>query len=149
MSKSLTDITLHLVFSTKERRPLLDEECDSLHNFMRGLAINLECPIVAINNVNDHIHILFHLSKNIALKEFIMKLKANSSRWLKSYNSRNYDFAWQKGYGCFSISRSNILKVTKYISTQKERHKTQTFKEEFLEMLKLANQDLSEKYLWE
>lgn len=150
MAQSLSDIILHLVFSTKDRKPLIDEIIQSeLCAYLCTVSRNLECPIIQINGVEDHIHILFSLSRTITVSKLINELKSNSSRWIKTKGPQFCDFAWQGGYGVFSVSRSNIDAVISYIQDQREHHKKISFKEEFLLMLKKSKIAFDEKYLWD
>lgn len=150
MTQSLTDIILHIVFSTKDRNPwILPEIEQELYQYICGTSRALNCPVIRINGVSDHTHILSHLDKTIPVCTLIGKLKAHSSKWIKG-KSKNYrDFAWQAGYGAFSVSRHVMDGPIQYIERQKEHHKKVTFKDEYLKMLKLANIEYDEKYLWD
>lgn len=150
MAQSLADILLHIVFSTKERKLWIDEVNEpELHAYICGICQNLDCPVIKINGVEDHIHVLLSLSRTIAVSKLIAEIKSNSSRWIKTKDSRFHEFSWQGGYGAFSVSRPQINGVIKYIENQKEHHKTQNFKEEYLTMLKSAQIQYDEKYLWD
>ena len=139
MSQSLVDIILHLVFSTKERRPWIKPDVEEeLYQYICGVGRNLGCPIIKINGVEDHIHVLIQLGRTIPISKLISEMKASSSRWIKTKGDHYKDFSWQGGYGGFSVSRPNLEGAKKYLSLQKEHHKTMTFKEELLAMLKRA-----------
>lgn len=100
MTQSLANIVVHLVFSTKERRPLIrDEERGQLHGYITGVLKNHDSPLIEINSVRDHIHILFAQSKNHAPSKIVEQVKAASSGWIKTLDSWYHDFAWQGGYG--------------------------------------------------
>src|SRR5580692_3186887 len=104
MSQSLANIIVHLVFCTKDRRPLLrDEERGQLHAYT-GILKNHDSPLIEINSVRDHIHILFAQSKNHAPAKIIEQIKSSSSGWIKDQHASYSDFAWQTGYGEFSLS---------------------------------------------
>jgi len=149
MSQSLADIVLHIVFSTKNREPLILPEIEhELFQYVCGTARQLQCPIIKINGVEDHIHILLHLGRTISVSKLISELKSSSSRWVKTKGDKYRYFCWQDGYGAFSVSRPIIDSAINYISNQKEHHKTETFKEEFIRMLQRAKIDYDEKYLW-
>src|ERR1700730_11851565 len=149
MSQSLSDIILHIVFSTKERQPWIQPNIEEeLYRYICGVCINLNCPVIQINGVADHIHILLQLGKTISASKIISEMKSSSSRWIKTKNDYYCDFAWQGGYGAFSVSRPYIEGAIKYISLQKEHHKTVTYKEELLKMLHRANISYDENYLW-
>lgn len=150
MSQSLADIILHLVFSTKERRlwikPDIEEE---LYQYICGICRNLDSPAIKVNGVEDHVHVLLQLGKGIPISKLISEIKSNSSRWIKTKGDYYHEFAWQGGYGVFSVSRLGLEGAKKYLSSQKEHHKTVTFKEEFLAMLQRAEIPHDEKYLWD
>jgi REP element-mobilizing transposase RayT len=150
MAQSLADIVLHIVFSTKERKPWIDAVNEpELHAYICGICRNLDCPVIKINGVEDHIHVLLSLSRTIAVSKLIAEIKSNSSRWIKMKDRQFCEFSWQGGYGGFSVSRPQINGAIKYIEKQKEHHKTQTFREEYLTMLKMAQIQYDEKYLWD
>jgi len=116
MSQSLANIVVHLVFSTKERRPLLrDQERGQLHAYIAGILKNHDSPLIEINSVRDHIHILFAQSKNHAPAKVVEQVKTASSGWIKTVDSWYSDFAWQAGYGEFSVSPMHIEAVREYI----------------------------------
>lgn len=150
MSQSLADLIIHIVFSTKERYPWIETEVEEeLHAYIGGICRNLGCPLIQINGTNDHLHLLLSLGKTVALSKLISEIKSNSSRWIKTKNHTYNKFAWQNGYGAFSVSRPNINSVITYIDKQKEHHKVVSFKEELISMLERANIKYDEKYLWE
>jgi len=108
-----------------------------------------ECPAILINSVEDHAHVLFHLSKTHALCDVIESLKRDSSKWIKT-KGRNYrNFHWQSGYGAFSVSQSNVAQVVRYIGKQKEHHRRRTFQEEFRAFLKRYQVPYDERYVWD
>ena len=150
MAQSLADIVLHIVFSTKDRRPwILPEIEQELFQYICGVAHNLKSPVVRINGVEDHIHILLSFGRTISISELIAELKASSSRWIKAKGDKYHTFCWQGGYGVFSVSRPSIEGAIKYIAKQKEHHKTISFRDEFLAMLQRAKIEYDEKYLWD
>jgi REP element-mobilizing transposase RayT len=121
MSQSLSNIVVHLVFSTKGRRQLIrDEERGDLHAYITGILKNVDSPLIEINSVRDHIHILFAQSKNHAPAKIVEQVKSSSSCWIKEQHSSYIDFAWQAGYGEFSVSPMHIEAVREYIRNQPE-----------------------------
>jgi REP element-mobilizing transposase RayT len=123
MSQSLANIVVHLVFSTKERRQLLrDEERGHLHAYLTGILKNHDSPLIEINSVRDHIHILFAQSKNHAPAKIVEQVKSSLSGWIKTQNPAYGDFAWQAGYGEFSVSPMHVETVREYIRRQPEQH---------------------------
>ena len=150
MPQSLSDVAIHIVFSTANRHPWIKTTIESeLHSYMVGICRNLDSPVIKINGTEDHIHILLVLGRTISISKLVSELKSNSSRWIKLKDALLCDFAWQRGYGVFSVSRPNIDSVIKYIASQKEHHKTLTFKEELLSLLSRAGLSYDEKYLWD
>jgi putative transposase len=150
VAQSLADVILHFVFSTKERNLWIQSNIEEeLYQYMSGVCRNLNSPVIKINGVEDHIHILLHLGKTIPISKLISEMKSSSSRWIKTKGDHYRDFAWQGGYGGFSVSRPNLEGAKKYLASQKEHHKTVTFKEEFLTMLQRSQIPYDEKYLWD
>lgn len=150
MAQSLIDIPLHLVFSTKDRIPFIKSDVeDDMYQYICAISRNLDCPVIKINGTEDHIHILLSFGKTITICDLISKLKSSSSRWIKTKGDHFKDFSWQRGYGGFAVSSSNIQSVINYISFQKEHHKNKTFKEELVEMLNRARILYDERYLWD
>ena len=116
MSQSLSKINIHLVFSTKNRQPLISFEHQSeLYAYTATILKNLECPVIVIGGTEDHIHILCVQSKNISLSDLVRQVKATTSKWMKSKSPQFNDFHWQSGYGAFSVSESHVERVRKYI----------------------------------
>ena len=150
MSQSLVKNTIHLVFSTKDRRNFLrDREREELHSYVTGILKNRKSPLIEINSVGDHIHILYTQSKNVALAKVVEQVKSSSSGWLKEQH-RSYDaFAWQTGYGAFSVSQSHIDAVQKYIRDQEEHHRQEDFQAEFRRFCKKNGIPVDERYVWD
>ena len=117
MPQSLAKILLHVVFSTKERRPLLRDKIFRLemHRYLGGILNGLECPPIIVGGVEDHVHLLCVLSRTCAPADMVKEVKRSSSLWIKSRAADFYDFAWQSGYGVFSIGYSQIEEVRRYI----------------------------------
>ena len=150
MSQSLVKNYIHLVFSTKNRKPLITNSYQQeLYNYFGGICNNLECYPVQIGGYTDHVHILCLLSKKIALIKLVEEIKSHSSRWFKTKDASLDNFYWQSGYGTFSVNPSEIEIVKKYIESQNEHHKTKTFQEEYRAFLKKYNIDYDERYIWD
>jgi len=109
----------------------------------------IDSPAVIINSMNDHVHILFHLSKNYALSKVVEEVKKSSSKWLKTKDPSLQKFGWQRGYAAFSVSQSSIDAVKHYIDTQNEHHRTRTFQEELLDFLTKYQVEYNEQYIWD
>jgi REP element-mobilizing transposase RayT len=130
MGQSLSQRYVHLTFGTKDRFPFIKHSWKGqLHGYIQGVMKNMESPAIKINSVEDHIHILFHLSKNYALSKVIELVKKDSSKWVKTIEGASDQFSWQTGYGAFSVSSSKLEIVKKYIQNQEEHHKKTTYKE--------------------
>jgi REP element-mobilizing transposase RayT len=151
MSQSLTQIYHHVVFSTKNRLPYLKDQSlrAQTHAYLAGTCKNLGSPAVIVGGVEDHVHILCRMSKNISVAEFIRELKRESSKWIKSESAEVGAFYWQAGYGAFSISPSHVEALKKYIVRQEEHHRKVTFQDEFRSLCQKYGVPLDERYAWD
>ena len=150
MSQSLANIVVHLVFSTKARRPLLrDEERGELHAYITGVLRNHDSSLIEINSVPDHIHSLFAQSKNHAPAKIVEQVKSASSGWIKTLDPWYADFAWQGGYGEVSVSPMHVEAVREYIRNQAEHHKQEDFQTEFRRFCEKNGKPLDERYAWD
>jgi REP element-mobilizing transposase RayT len=141
------NLVVHLIFSTKQRQPLIRPElrCD-LFAYLGGIVRELRGTAMIVNGTADHVHMLVRMRPSQSTADLVLVVKTNSSRWVKAKG--NSDFAWQTGYGAFSVSESNVADVTRYIAGQEEHHKKQSF-QEFLLFLKKNHVPFEEKYLWD
>ena len=132
MSHSLIKIWIHLVFGTKNSEPLIIPKYEKqLYKHIREkLAKDFECKVNIINGIADHIHILFLLSPNYNVSDIVKNIKGESSHWWNNQKFSDFKFAWQIGYGAFSVSESMISRVEKYIGNQKEHHKKVSYHQE-------------------
>ena len=152
MSQSLSQIYLHIIFSTKHRAAYLqvDDQRNEMHAYVGGLLVQkFETVALQVGGIADHIHILTILPSTIKLSDFIGGIKRESSKWIKRRFSEQHDFQWQGGYGAFSVSCSNIDQVKTYILNQTEHHRTMSFQEEFRAFLDKHGYDYDEKYVWD
>ncbi len=151
MSQSLAKILVHTVFSTKERCPFLRYRTlrDELHCYLGGILNNLQCQPILVGGVEDHIHMLSTLSRTCMASELVKEVKRSSSLWLKTKDPELKDFAWQRGYGIFSIGFSQISKVREYIAGQEEHHRRISFQDEFRSLLAKYEVDYDERYVWD
>ncbi|HEY5536016.1 MAG TPA: IS200/IS605 family transposase [Ignavibacteria bacterium] len=138
MSHSHTKIWIHLIFGTKERTPLIDEKFEKLLYIRINDKLKTEYNslVYAINGTKDHIHILFLQDSNFSLSDIVKNIKGESSHWINQNNFIDKKFAWQSGYGAFSISDTKEDKIIEYIKNQKEHHKKISFAEEYNLFLK-------------
>jgi REP element-mobilizing transposase RayT len=146
MAHSFSRNHIHLVFSTKERRNAISREMlPRLWAYLAGICKSYEMIAVAIGGTENHVHILFHLSPKVALAKAVQLLKANSSKWMCE---QGIDFAWQEGYGAFSVSSSNLGQVTRYIQSQEAHHRKFSFEDEFRALLKKHHVDFGTEYIF-
>jgi len=144
MSHTYTTNFVHCVFSTKQRAKLIpDNKREQLFAHLFGICKNIGIQLVVVGGTADHIHMLIALPADKKLSEAIRDLKANSSRWMSQTNG---EFSWQKGYGTFSVSASQVPTVKAYIRNQAEHHRKRNFDEEFLALLKKSGIDYDPKY---
>ena len=149
MAHTFTNLLTHVIFSTKDRLPLLapDLRPDMLA-YLGGIVRKLHGKVIESNARPDHVHCLLSLPPALAVAEALRVLKSNSSLWVHE-TRRRATFAWQTGYGAFSVSQSNVPAVVKYIRSQDEHHRKVTFQEEFIAFLKRHGITYDERYIWE
>ncbi len=151
MPQSLSNVLVHIVFSTKEHRALLQipDLRDEMHRYIAGISANLECPAIIVGGATDHVHLLANQSRTIALAEWIKELKRASSLWAKKKSRQWNLFQWQAGYGAFSVSQSQKERVWRYIKTQEEHHRKFSFQDELRQILKKHGVVFDEQYVWD
>jgi REP element-mobilizing transposase RayT len=151
MPQSLSSVFLHIVFSTKERFPFLSdaEVRGQVHAFLGGIAKKLNCPPILVGGVADHVHILIHLGRNVSQADLVKELKRGSNLWIHERFPQIAKFAWQAGYGAFSVSASNVEAVRTYIENQPEHHAKVSFQDEFRAFLEKHGVPFDERYVWD
>ena len=150
MPQSLSNILLHLVFSTKNREPLILPELESeLYAYIAGIHRNMDCPLLKIGGTDNHLHILCRLERVVTVSQLLEEVKKSSSKWIKGKDERLAGFAWQAGYGAFSIGVSNVEALEKYIARQKAHHRQQSFEDEYRALLTKYRVEWDEKYVWD
>lgn len=151
MSQSLSNIIVHIVFSTKDRQPLLaDSDIRSqMHSQLGGTSKTLNCPPIIVGGVEDHIHLLARQSRTITMSDWVKELKRVTSIWIKQKGQQFNTFSWQAGYGAFSVSQSQIGVVRNYIQNQEEHHKKIDFKTELRAFFKRHGVEFDERYVWD
>jgi REP element-mobilizing transposase RayT len=148
MSDSYTNLLYHIVFSTRERRPLITPECEPrLHEYIGGTIRGLGGISLELNGTEDHVHLLAKLRPDRALSDVLRKLKANATGWMHNVFPEVKDFSWQRGYGAFTVSESNVEEVRNYLRRQKEHHAKISFREEFIQFLKANGIQYDERYV--
>ena len=149
MPHTYSNLWLHLVFGTKGRRPLIAEAWrQRLHEYLGGIVRGMDATALEINGVEDHVHLLLRIKPMHRIDYFLRDLKADSSGWIHKQGLSAL-FSWQRGYGAFTVSESQIGKVRRYIANQEEHHRRETFVGEFTALLRAHNIEFEEKYLWE
>ena len=152
MSQSLAKVLVHIVYSTKGRRPWLKDEDIRQQLYAYKATIlrdNVDSPALIIGGVEDHIHALCLLSRNFAIKKVIEEAKTETTKWLKKQGPQYTDFHWQSGYGIFSVSESNAEEVKRYIANQPEHHKQKSFQDEYRELCRRHSIEIDERYVWD
>lgn len=150
MPQSFSAVYVHLVFSTKQRVPFIrDDVAPRLYGYFGGIVSAAKGTLIGAGGMPDHVHLLVSQGRDASLSQLLRELKANSSRWLHESFPEQRKFAWQSGYGAFSVSLSRLGEVRRYIENQAEHHRTRTFQEEFLELLKRHNLAFDERYVWD
>lgn len=149
MANTFVQNYLHIIFHTKPKTTnLLSDDLPRVHQYLAGIVKNKGGKPVAVGGMPDHVHMLVSLPKTMALADFVRVVKAEASRWLKTIDPHYYGaFAWQDGYGAFSVSSSVLPKVVEYIRNQQEHHKVRSFIDEYKEFLKAYDIDYDERYL--
>jgi putative transposase len=149
MAQTLVCLRVHVVFSTKDRRPMIIPEVEAeLYAYLAGTMKNLDSRCLAAGGTNNHVHLLISQSKNMALSRLMEEIKKSSSKWVKTKGTPLETFGWQDGYGAFTIGESQVEALRRYIAGQKERHKKLTFEQELVALLKKYRVQYDERYLW-
>ena len=150
MANTYTQLYIQLVFAVKNREHLIPRQHkDDVYKYMTGVIQAHKHKLIVINGLPDHVHIFIGLHPNQSLSELVYEVKTATTKYIKKQPWMKFDFAWQKGFGAFSYSRSHIDAVYKYIQNQEEHHKKRTFKEEYLDFLKKFEVEYDEKYLFD
>ena len=146
MSHTYAQNVIHVVFSTKDRRKLLSGELrPQMWAYAAGVCKNLDILVLAVGGMEDHIHFLLQIPPTLAVAKAVLTIKSNSSRWA---SEEGLKFAWQQGYGAFSVSSSVVPTVIRYIQNQEAHHKKMSFDSEFLALLKKHGMEFDPKYVF-
>ena len=150
MSQSFSKLYSHLVFSTKHRKPLLDKDIiDRAHAYLATIARSMGSKYVVVGGIADHVHLLFDSPRTIAPADMAGRIKKDSSQFIKKLGQKHANFAWQRGYGIFSVSPTHRDKVEAYVRNQEEHHRLESFQDEFLGVLARYEMDYDERYVWD
>lgn len=149
MGHSYTSCLMHVVFSTKNRqrliKPVLQER---LWPYLGGIARENDLKALAVGGVEDHIHILISMPATLSISRTVQLIKGGSSRWIHETFPEQRDFAWQEGYGAFSVGISGVKDTIAYIETQAEHHRTRTYEEELVSFLKRHGMEYDERFVF-
>ena len=150
MPQSLSQVILHIVFSTKDRRPWLDPAIrPRMHAYLATLCRDCDCQAYRVGGAADHVHIAARLARTLSQAALLEKIKKTSSAWIKTQGEQYGPFYWQGGYGDFSIGWSQLEALVRYIDGQEQHHRTQTFQEEYRNLLQKYQVEFDERYVWD
>jgi putative transposase len=151
MPQSLSNVLLHVIFSTKDRVPFLQDITirKELDAYLIGTLRDIGCPSLRVGGVADHIHVLCRLSRTMSIADLIEAIKTSSSKWVKREAPHLDAFYWQNGYAAFSVSPSNSDQVDRYIINQEAHHRTQTYQDELRTFLRKHRVEFDERYVWD
>ena len=148
MAQTLTEIYIHIIFSTKNRTDLISPDIeDELFAYIGSFSGKNDSKLISAGGTENHLHLLISMSKKIKLSELVGKIKRDSSKWIKTKNITS--FGWQDGYGAFSVGPTQIDGVKEYIANQKKHHSKKSFEDEFRYFLEKYNMECDEQYLWD
>jgi putative transposase len=151
MSQSLSEIIVHVIFSTKNRQPFLNDRAirEESHRYLGGILARIDCQPLVIGGVADHVHVLCMLNRTGIPSALVKELKRGSSLWLKNKSPELRSFAWQSGYAMFSLGHSQVEVARKYIVGQESRHRKISFQDELRQFLKRYEMPCDERYIWD
>lgn len=150
MANTYIQMFVHMVFSTKRRTPSIKKsDFAKLHQYMRTVLESKQCPVVMVGGVENHVHLLFQLGKGITISNAARFVKSNSSKWLKEIDKDYGSFAWQDGYSAFSVSKSVVPKVKRYIANQESHHSNQFYEDELKHFLDLQEIKYDDRYIFD
>ena len=148
MPDSYTNLLYHLVFSTKDRRPLITPDYEvRLYDYIGGTVRNMGGISLELNGTVDHVHLLTKLRPDRAVSDVLRELKASATGWMHDVFPALKDFCWQRGYGAFTLSQSHVESVRRYVSGQKEHHEKISFHDEFIEFLKVNGIEYDDRFI--
>jgi len=150
MPQSLSRVIIHIIFSTKDREASLDSEVrPRLHAYLATICRDLGGEAFRVGGVADHVHILTTLPRTASQADMVEAVKKTSSKWIKGLAPKYRRFYWQRGYGAFSVSPSQLDAVIEYVEHQEEHHRLRSFQEEYREFLHKHGVEFDERYVWD
>ncbi|MBR6878069.1 MAG: transposase [Bacteroidales bacterium] len=148
MANTYTKLNIHIVFHVKSTGVCIkNEDLPIVFAYIGGIVRNVDGYPLTVGGIENHIHILATIPKTMSVSEFVQKVKANSSRWIKTLDKYYESFAWQEGYGAFCVSPSLLKKTIHYIETQEEHHHKESVRAEFIRFLQENGIEFDERYL--
>ena len=149
MSGTYTNLLYHLVFSTKNRIPMISERLKGdLYSYMGGIVRGEGGVLLEIGGMPDHVHLLTKFKPTKSVSEMLNRIKAKSSKWVNEEKPGLRKFGWQDGYAALSVSQSGAGRVKRYIQNQQQHHRRQTFQDEFIALLEKHGIEYDQRYLW-
>jgi len=151
MPQSLSYLLIHIIFSTKDRTPYLqDKESRArLHAYLATIVRDDDCECFCAGGVADHVHLAIRLSRTVTVAKLVEHLKTSSSRWVKEQGLAKQAFAWQRGYAAFSVGPSDLPALRAYIESQEEHHRKHSFQDELRAFLEKYKVEFDERYVWD
>ncbi len=150
MPQSLSQVILHIVFSTKDRRPWFDPAIrPRMHAYLATVCRDCDCEAYRVGGATDHVHLAIRLARTVSQADLLEHLKTSTSVWIKKQGEVYAQFHWQRGYGGFSVGWSQLPDLIQYIDIQEAHHRTRTFQEEYRALLKRYNLDFDERFVWD
>ena len=150
MPSTYCNLLYHVIFSTKQREPLVTPAWrEELYSYIAGILRGQDGQALEIGGTPDHVHVVMRIRPDVSVSDMVRLVKANSSKWANERPDGAGRFAWQRGYGAFTVSVSQLEAVRQYVRSQEEHHRHRTFQEEFVEFLKRHGIEFDERYLWD
>jgi REP element-mobilizing transposase RayT len=150
MPQSLSRVIIHFIFSTKDREPWLDPDVrPRMHAYVATICRGLNADALRVGGVADHLHVVTTLPRTITQAVMVETVKKTSSKWIKGLDAKYRQFYWQRGYGAFSVSSSQLSVVLEYVERQEEHHRTRSFQEEYRDFLRKYGIAFDERYVWD
>ena len=148
MANTYTKLNIHIVFHVKSTGICIKHvDLPNVFAYIGGIIRNVSGYPITVGGIENHIHILATMPKTMSVSDFVQKIKANSSRWIKTLDNNYESFAWQEGYGAFCVSPSLLKKTIRYIETQEKHHHEESVRDEFIRFLKANGIEFDERYL--
>ena len=150
MPQSLSKVIIHIIFSTKDRQAWLDRDVrPRMHAYVATVCRDLNAEALRVGGVADYLHVVTTLPRTISQAAMVETVKKTSSKWIKGLDPKYQQFYWQRGYGAFSVSPSQLEAVVKYVAAQQNHHRGRTFQEEYRELMRKHGVAFDERYVWD